>query len=180
MSPTTQDPAQTDPCEDVSRPVRPALAGRDGRDALLERRRRHTLELLAVSALGLIPWTVILGVTLPSDYRVHAWRTTWVGFDILLLTALGATAVLGMRRHRAVVLPALATAVLLVCDAWFDVSLALGTSAVWLSAGLALFVELPMAAFLFHRVRLLLRSQWTPQPPAITAPDTVETDRRVR
>ncbi|MGW5663148.1 hypothetical protein ACWEWG_24060 [Streptomyces sp. NPDC003758] len=178
MSRTTQDPAQTVPCEDVSRPVRPALAGRAGRDALLERRRRHTLELLAVSALGLIPWTVILGVTLPSDYRVHAWRTTWVGFDILLLTALGATAVLGIRRHRAVVLPALATAVLLVCDAWFDVSLALGTSAVWTSTALALFVELPMAAFLFHRVRLLLRSQWTPRPSPDAAPDVVETGAR--
>ncbi|MFJ8363474.1 hypothetical protein [Streptomyces sp. NPDC093984] len=178
MSRTTQDPARTVPCEDVSRPVRPALAARAGRDALLERRRRHTLELLAVSALGLIPWTVILGVTLPSDYRVHAWRTTWVGFDILLLTALGATAVLGMRRHRAVVLPALATAVLLVCDAWFDVSLALGTSAVWMSAALAVFVELPMAAFLFHRVRLLLRSQWTPQPSPDTAPGAVDTGAR--
>ncbi|POX45132.1 hypothetical protein C3488_30670 [Streptomyces sp. Ru72] len=145
---------------------------------MLERRRRHTLELLAVSALGLVPWTVILGVTLPSDYRVHAWRTTWVGFDILLLTALGATAVLGVRRHRAVVLPALATAVLLVCDAWFDVSLALGTSAVWMSAALAVFVELPLAAFLFHRVRLLLRSQWTPQPSPDPTPDTVGTGAR--
>ncbi|MFF3906358.1 hypothetical protein ACFYZJ_10150 [Streptomyces sp. NPDC001848] len=175
MSQTTENPPPAVPREDVSRRERPTRAGRD---ALPERRRRHTLELLAVSALGLVPWTVILGVTLPSEYRVHEWRTTWVGFDLLLLTALGATAVLGIRRHRAVVLPALASAVLLVCDAWFDVSLALGTSAVWTSAALAVFVELPVAAFLFQRVRLLLRLQSMPQPSPDTAPGTGRTGAR--
>lgn len=122
---------------------------------------RHTVELLAVSALGLVPWTVVLGVTLPTNYRVHDWSTTWVGFDAMLLAAMAATAVLGRRRRPSVVIPALATAVLLVCDAWFDVSLDLGTSGVWTSAALAVFVELPMAAFLFHRAHGLLRLQWT-------------------
>lgn len=143
--------------------------GRAGRDDLFERRRRHTVELLVVSALGLVPWTVILGLTLPSDYRVHAWRTTWVGFDILLLTALSMTAALGRRRHRAVVIPALAAAVLLVCDAWFDVSLEFGTQSVWASSALAVFVELPMAAFLFRRVHTLLRLQWAAQQPVDAA-----------
>lgn len=122
---------------------------------------RHTVELLAVSALGLVPWTVVLGLTLPTDYRVHDWSTTWVGFDAMLLAAMAATAVLGRRRRPTVVIPALITAVLLVCDAWFDVSLDLGTSGVWTSAALAVFVELPMAAFLFHRAHGLLRLQWT-------------------
>lgn len=154
----------------------PVRAGRVEGDDPNERRRRHTVELLAVSALGLVPWTVVLGLTLPSDYRVHAWRTTWVGFDILLLTALGTTAVLGMRRHRAVVMPALAAAVLLVCDAWFDVSLEFGTSAVWASAALAVFVELPMAAFLVQRAHMVLRLQWTSQQ----AVDTTEGEVRAR
>jgi hypothetical protein len=81
-----------------------------------------------------------------------------------------------MRRHRAVVIPALAAAVLLVCDAWFDVSLEFGTPAVWVSAALAVFVELPMAAFLVQRTHVLLRLQWTPQQTV----DTAERDARER
>ncbi|KPI16442.1 hypothetical protein OK006_10694 [Actinobacteria bacterium OK006] len=173
MNWATENPATAAPAAAAPTPVR---AGRVESDDPYERRRRHTVELLAVSALGLVPWTVVLGVTLPSDYRVHAWRTTWVGFDILLFTALGTTAILGMRRHRAVVIPALAAAVLLVCDAWFDVSLEFGTPAVWVSAALAVFVELPMAAFLVQRTHVLLRLQWTPQQTV----DTAERDARER
>ncbi|MER6125844.1 hypothetical protein ABT173_25090 [Streptomyces sp. NPDC001795] len=166
MSQATGNPTAADPSAEPTPPEGLACAGRlssGGRDDVFERRRRHTLELLAASALGLIPWTVIMGLTLPSDYRVHAWRTTWVGFDILLLSAFVATAVLGLRRHRAAVIPALATAVLLVCDAWFDVSLAFGTPGVWASAALAVFVELPTAVYIFRRVHSLLRLQWTPR-----------------
>lgn len=162
---------------DIVTPVRPgprARTGRTGRDERDERRRRHTVELLAASALGLVPWTVILGLKLPSDYQVHAWRTTWVGFDIMLLIALGTTAVLGKRSKRAMVLPALATAVLLVCDAWFDVSLEFGTSAVWASAALAVFVELPMAAFIVHRMHKLMQSQCAPREEV----DCAERDTR--
>ncbi|MGW3984968.1 hypothetical protein [Streptomyces mirabilis] len=50
-----------------------------------------------------------------------------------------------------------------MCDAWFDVSLEFGTPAVWSSAALAVFVELPMAAFLVQRTHMLLWLQWTPQ-----------------
>jgi hypothetical protein len=88
-----------------------------------------------------------------------------VGFDVMLLAGMAATAVLGLLRRRAVVIPALVTAVLLVCDAWFDVSLDLGTSGVWASSLLAVFVELPMAAFLFHRAYTLLRLLWEPREP---------------
>lgn len=125
-----------------------------------ERSRRHIVELLVVSSLGLVPWTIMLGLTLPSDYRVHAWRTTWVGFDVLLLVSLAATAILAWRRHRAALLTSVASAVLLICDAWFDVSLDFGTSSVWGSAALALFIELPIAAFLLHRVYILLQLKW--------------------
>lgn len=169
MSQATEGTMATDSFLTARKPLPGTATGRAGRNDPRERRRRHMVELLAVCALALVPWTVVLGLTLPTDYRVHAWRTTWVGFDILLLIALGATAVLGRRRHRAVVIPALSSAVLLVCDAWFDVSLALGTPAVWASAALAVFVELPMAVFLFHRMYKLLRLQWTPLPPADSA-----------
>ncbi|MFE3852494.1 hypothetical protein ACFXPN_15280 [Streptomyces griseorubiginosus] len=131
----------------------------------IRRQRRHTLELLTVCAVGLVPWTVLLAFTLPSGYTVRQWRTTWVGFDVLLLLAMAATAVLGLRRHRAVVVAAVATGALLLCDAWFDVSLALGTPDVWWSVALAVCVELPLAGFLIHRVLGMLKlAQWPQQP----------------
>lgn len=130
----------------------------------IRRQRRHTLELLIVCAVGLVPWTILLYFTLPSGYTVRQWRVTWVGFDVLLLLAMSATALLGWRRHRGVVVAAVATGALLVCDAWFDVSLALGTPAVWWSAVLAVFVELPLAAFLLRKVLgMMSLAQW-PRP----------------
>ncbi len=174
MSGTTTTPATGAPFPDAPLPAKTAPTGRGGRAAREERRRKHVVELLTASALVLVPWTVLLGLTLPSDYRVHAWRATWVGFDVLLLTALTTTAVLAKRRHRAVVIPALASAVLLVCDAWFDVSLALGTPAVWGSLAFAVCAELPMAGFLFHRTHALLRRQWEPRQP----PDATDGDAR--
>jgi hypothetical protein len=133
----------------------------------VRRHRRHTLELLTVCSVGLVPWTVLLALTLPSAYEVHQWRVTWVGFDVLLVLAMASTALLGWRRHRAVVVAALAAAVLLICDAWFDVALAFGTSDVWGAAALAVFAELPLAAYLIHRVMgMISLAQW---PSAETA-----------
>ncbi|MER7925925.1 hypothetical protein ABTY96_22750 [Streptomyces sp. NPDC096057] len=127
----------------------------------VRRHRRHTLELLTVCAVTLIPWTVVMALTLPSGYEVHQWRLTWVGFDVLLAVAMASTALLGWRRNRAVVLTALATSVLLICDAWFDVSLAFGTSDVWWSVALALLVELPLAFYLIRRVMgMISLAQW--------------------
>ncbi|MEU6260010.1 hypothetical protein [Streptomyces sp. NPDC047043] len=132
----------------------------------IRRQRRHTLELLTVSAVGLVPWTVLLWFTLPSGYTVRQYRTAWVGFDALLVLAMACTALLGWRRHRAVAVAATATAALLLCDAWFDVSLALGTPDVWLSAALAVAVELPLAWFLVRRVLgMLSLAQWPPRTP---------------
>ncbi|MET7571681.1 hypothetical protein ABZT04_24690 [Streptomyces sp. NPDC005492] len=138
----------------------------------IRRHRRNTLELLTVCAVGLVPWTVLLAFTLPSAYEVHQWRLTWVGFDILLVVAMASTAVLGWQRHRAVIIAALATAVLLICDAWFDVSLAFGTSDVWFAAALAVFAELPLAFYLIHRVLgMISLAQWPSAPPT-TGSDT--------
>ncbi|WP_420313058.1 hypothetical protein ACOB87_42350 [Streptomyces sp. YS-B37] len=159
--------AQADPHEGATPPTHTS-------DLLerVRRHRRHTLELLTVCAVTLVPWTVVLALTLPSGYEVHQWRLTWVGFDILLVVAMASTALLGWQRNRAVVLAALTTSVLLICDAWFDVSLAFGTSEVWLSAALALFVELPLAVYLIRRVMAMISlAQW-PSADTATAGDT--------
>jgi hypothetical protein len=135
----------------------------------VRRHRRHTLELLTVCAVALVPWTVLLALTLPSGYKVHHWQVAWVGFDVLLVVAMASTAILGWLRHRAVIASALATAVLLICDAWFDVSLAFGTTEIWLSAALAVFAELPLAFYLIRRVMGMISfAQW---PSAETATD---------
>ncbi|MET9912985.1 hypothetical protein ABZZ74_40505 [Streptomyces sp. NPDC006476] len=141
------------------------------------RHRRHTLELLTVCAVALVPWTVLLAATLPSGYQVHHWRVTWVGFDVLLVVAMASTALLGRLRHRAVIVAALATALLLICDAWFDVSLAFGTPEIWLSAALAVFAELPLAFYLIRRVTGMISLVQWPSAKAEACSDEQATDR---
>ena len=122
----------------------------------IRRRRRRVFELLLACIAGLIPWTIFLAVSLPDQYRSHHWRLTWAGFDGLLLLGMSLTIYLGWRRRQAVIPASIATATLLICDAWFDISLDLGTSDVWWSVASAVLVELPLAAFLIHRALLLI------------------------
>lgn len=62
-----------------------------------------------------------MALTLPQSYPAQHWELTWVGFDVLLLGFMIATAVLGFMQHRLLTLFAFTTGVLLICDAWFDV-----------------------------------------------------------
>ena len=94
-----------------------------------EHRRRRLVLMLTVASAVLIPWIVLLALTLPRHYVAGHWRLTWVGFDIILLAALAATAWFAWRRRQAVVITAFITATLLTCDAWFDVTTASGQRA---------------------------------------------------
>ena len=89
-----------------------------------ERLRQAHLGLMTGGALFMIPWIVYLALTLPQNYTVHDWPLTWVGFDILLVAFMAATAILTWLHRQVVVLPAFTTGILLVCDAWFDVTTA--------------------------------------------------------
>jgi uncharacterized membrane protein len=123
---------------------------------------RRMREWLALSAaIALIPWTVYLALTLPQSYSAQHWQLTWVGFDVLLLAFMLATAVLGFTHHPLLTLFAFATGVLLVCDAWFDVLTARrGDFLVSvLSAGLG---ELPLAAVLIVGTLRITRLQGPP------------------
>ena len=109
------------------------------------RRIREWLALCA--AVALLPWTVYLGFTLPESYSAQHWQATWVGFDLLLLAFMIATAVLGFAQHHLLPLFAFTTGVLLLCDAWFDVLTAKrGDFA--MSVLTAAVGELPLAAVL--------------------------------
>jgi hypothetical protein len=88
---------------------------------IARRMRRNRLTLMVGGAIGLIPWIVYLGFSLPANYVAQNWPAVWIGFDCLLIAFMAATAVLGWMRRQLVVLPAFTTGVLLICDAWFDV-----------------------------------------------------------
>jgi hypothetical protein len=125
-----------------------------------ERRRRFVI-LLTITSAALVPWIVLLALTLPHRYVAGHWTLTWVGFDIVLLSGLSLTAWLAWRRRQAVVIAAFTTGTLLVCDAWFDITTASGRADVITAIVSALVLELPLAALLFavatHLLRLIVR-----------------------
>jgi hypothetical protein len=97
-------------------------------------------------SLILIPWTVYLAGSLPSEQVSTHYDAAWVGFDVMLALALAATACFALRRPSYLPTAAGATATLLVVDAWFDVLTTPGVQRIE-SILLAAFVELPLAAF---------------------------------
>jgi hypothetical protein len=125
-------------------------------EELIRRRRKRAVELVLACVAVLIPWTIFLAVSLPDQYRAHHWRLTWAGFDGLLLLGMSLTVYFGWRRRQAVIPASIVTATLLICDAWFDISLDLGTSDVWWSVASAVLVELPLAAFFIFRALVLI------------------------
>ena len=114
------------------------------------------LLLMVGATVGLIPWIVYLGVTLPAKYTAHNWTVTWVGFDLLLLIFMAATAVLGFFRRQLLILAAFTTGVLLACDSWFDVMTAAPGDR-WVSILTAVLAELPLAAILTSGALRILR-----------------------
>lgn len=124
-------------------------------------RRFVVLAVTGGGVLVLFPWVAYLSATLPASAAGGAWRTAWVGFDVILAGAMAAAGwLVWHRRHLAIVaLPVAAT--LLIVDAWFDVSLSWGTSeqvGALLAAGL---VELPVASLLIVGAATMLRRTFT-------------------
>lgn len=136
----------------LSRPVDDIVPSR----RWLRRVRERRIALLVITSAVLVPWIVYLGATLPRVYVAYNWDLTWVGFDVLLLAMMVATAVLGYLRRQLLVVTAFATGILLICDAWFDVMTAHGDDRTW-SVVTALAVELPFAAVLIAGSLQVLR-----------------------
>jgi hypothetical protein len=90
----------------------------------LSRVRRNRVALMTISAAFLVPWSVYLGTSLSNRYVAPHWTLTWVGFDVILAALFTGTAVLGLLRRELVALTAFASGVLLLCDAWFDITTA--------------------------------------------------------
>ena len=107
---------------------------------------RWVPRLLALVAVGLIPWTLWLTFSLPSRHVTHDYDLAWVGFDIVLAAAFGATAWATLRYSRWLVPLAAVTGTMLVCDAWFDVVTSSGGGDRLQAVLEAVFAELPLAA----------------------------------
>ena len=136
----------------LARPVADVLPRRFD----VRRARRTRVAVLTASAAALVPWTIYLGVSLPDRYVARHWTLTWVGFDIVLTVMFASTAVLGALRRQLVVLIAFASGVLLLCDAWFDVTTA-NPHDRWFSIAGAIFAEVPIAVLLISGPLRLLR-----------------------
>jgi hypothetical protein len=126
-------------------------------------------------ALMMVPWIVYLAGALPSRHPAEQWRTAWVGFDVLLVGGLLATAIAAWLKRQIVVVAAVCTSTLLICDAWFDVALDWGTPDGTASILSAVLCEIPLAVYLMTsalrlirltiRSALLLTGQDRPAPP---------------
>jgi hypothetical protein len=123
---------------------------------LLRRIRRTRMSLMIGGSIAMVPWLGYLSITLPANYVAHNWTATWVGFDILLVVFMVATALLGYLRRQLVVLAAFTAGVLLICDAWFDLMTA-GPDDLWLSVVTALLIEIPLAIFMIRGAQRILR-----------------------
>jgi hypothetical protein len=121
------------------------------------KRRCVSLLIFMGCCVVLAGWIVVLMLTLPKHYTANHWRPAWVGFDIALLGAFAATAWASWRERQILVLLLTVTATLLVCDAWFDVVLDLGTPQWPMSVASAVIAELPLAFMLFNAARRLMR-----------------------
>jgi hypothetical protein len=100
--------------------------------------------VFGLGALALIPWMAYLGMTLPSTERIPE-RTAWIGFDVGLMIMLGLTGLLAHRRSIRLAQASMATATMLVVDAWFDIFTSGGGSALTQALQLAV-VEVALAA----------------------------------
>ncbi|HET8893477.1 MAG TPA: hypothetical protein VFM96_05220 [Gaiellaceae bacterium] len=102
--------------------------------------------LLALAAIGLVPWTLWLTFSLPSRHVTDDYDLAWVGFDIGLASAFAATAWATLRYSPWLVPLAAITGTMLLCDAWFDIVTSSGSGERLQATLEALFAELPLAA----------------------------------
>ena len=101
------------------------------------------------------------GIDPATELQRSALASDRVGFDVLLLAFMAATAVLGFIRHHLMTLFAFATGVLLLSDAWFDV-LTAKRGDFTVSVLTAVLAELPLAVVLIIGPLRIARLQVSP------------------
>ena len=126
-------------------------------DPRLRRRRRIALLVLTVCCVALAGWIAILLQTLPEHYTSSDWRAVWVGLDIAELLGFAATAWAAWHERQILIFFMIITGTLLLCDAWFDLTLSYGSSGFTDSILSALLAEFPLAFLMFAGARRLVR-----------------------
>jgi hypothetical protein len=101
--------------------------------------------LYLVLAVLLVPWIVYLGAVLPDRTTSAHWDIAWVGFDAMEFLALALTGWFAYQRSTWVEVAATASAVLLVVDAWFDITTAARGWDLVQAIVLGVAFELPLA-----------------------------------
>lgn len=119
--------------------------------------RRMWLTITVGACFVLAAWIGVLAVTLPRDFTAGGWRVSWVGFDVALLAVFAVTAWAAWRCRQLLIACLIVTATLLLCDAWFDLTLDWGTSAFVWSVVSAVFAEVPVAILMIIAARRALR-----------------------
>lgn len=117
------------------------------------RRRRLVLAVTAISTVVLVPWIVYLSITLNERHRVTMWGTAWIGFDVLLLVTFALSAWSVWKRRLVAIAFLSATAIMLLIDAWFDVTMSWGTRGERISIATAIVAELPLFVLLALTIR---------------------------
>ena len=135
-------------------PVTGTLATPAPRNTLV---RNGRLVALAVGSF-LLPWCVLLSMTLPASANAAHWSLAWTGLDGAEAIAALATAALLTRSDPRASLTAAAGCALLFTDAWFDVCTSAPGPDQWLAIAEAIFVELPLAAAAFWLAARLIRN----------------------
>ncbi len=126
-------------------------------DPRLRRRRRFGLLFTIGCCVVLAGWIAILILTLPGHYTSDDWRTVWVGLDVAELAGFAATGWAAWHQRQVVILLLIITGTLLLCDAWFDVTLDFGSRGFTTSIVSAVLVELPLAFMMFASAGRLVR-----------------------
>jgi hypothetical protein len=124
---------------------------------LLWQRRLFIVVTMSVAAAVLTGWIGYLMLTLP-DKQSAGWRVAWLGFDVAELGLYLVTAWAAWRYRRILVSALFASAILLLCDAWFDIALSWRTGGWWTSLLLGFGVEVPLACVLVLTARQIRRS----------------------
>jgi hypothetical protein len=110
--------------------------------------RSSILTLLTTAALLETAWTIYIGWRLPHHYVANHWDLAWVGLDGAQVFMLICSAWAAWRRRAVLILFASSAGMLLLVDAWFDVTTARrGDFAQSLLQ--ALILEIPSAVVLF-------------------------------
>jgi hypothetical protein len=125
--------------------------------------RERLLVALVFAAFAEIVWTIFLGWRLPLRYEAHHWDLAWVGLDVGEIAMILATAWAAWRRRALFIIFASVLAVLLLLDAWFDVTTA-NPNNLAESVFLAAVFEVPIALLLLYfarrAARLFLRAHF--------------------